>query len=157
MGLVPTMGALHSGHLALIQASRSQNPLTIATIYVNPTQFNNPVDLEKYPKTLEQDIRMLQEAGCDAVFCPDDHEMYGQPSLLKVEFGLMDKVMEVYQPEVIVLQCGADSLCGDRLGCFNLTLKGNTISICKFLVWKRFILFFFFFFFFLSPLHCSSC
>lgn len=94
IGLVPTMGALHSGHLSLIEASKSQNPLTIATIYVNPTQFNNPVDLEKYPKTLEQDIRMLQDAGCDAVFCPDDDEMYGQPSLLKVEFGLMDKVME---------------------------------------------------------------
>ena len=94
IGLVPTMGALHSGHLSLIQASKSQNPLTIASIYVNPTQFNNPVDLEKYPKTLEQDLIMLREAGCDAVFCPDDDEMYGQSSIIKVDFGSMDKVME---------------------------------------------------------------
>jgi pantoate--beta-alanine ligase len=94
IGLVPTMGALHSGHLSLIQASKSQNPLTIASIYVNPTQFNNPDDLKKYPKTLEQDLLMLDEAGCDAVFCPDDLEMYRQSPLMKVDFGAMDKVME---------------------------------------------------------------
>lgn len=94
IGLVPTMGALHSGHLSLIQASKSQNSLTIATIYVNPTQFNNPTDLEKYPKTLEQDLLLLEKAGCNAVFCPDDLEMYERPSLIKIDFGSMDKVME---------------------------------------------------------------
>ena len=88
------MGALHSGHLSLIQASKSQNSLTIATIYVNPTQFNNPADLEKYPKTLEQDLEMLRNAGCDVVFSPDDVEMYGKSSLIKFDFGYMDKVME---------------------------------------------------------------
>lgn len=94
LGLVPTMGALHPGHLSLIQASKSHNQLTIATIYVNPTQFNNPADLEKYPKTLDQDIVMLEKAACDAVFCPDDLEMYGQSSIIKLDFGSMDKVME---------------------------------------------------------------
>ena len=94
VGLVPTMGALHSGHLALVQASRQQNQLTVSSIYVNPTQFNNPADLEKYPRTFEKDIAMLGEAGCDAVFYPDNAEMYQQTSLVKFDFGHLDKVME---------------------------------------------------------------
>lgn len=94
IGLVPTMGALHSGHLSLVEASKRRNPVTIATIYVNPTQFNNPDDLKKYPKTLESDLNLLRNAGCDAVFCPDDIEMYGTSSIIKVDFGPMDKVME---------------------------------------------------------------
>jgi len=94
IGLVPTMGALHRGHISLIEASKSQNDVTVATIYVNPTQFNNPADLQKYPKTLAKDVEMLEKAGCDVVFCPDDHEMYGEKSLIKVEFGHLDKVME---------------------------------------------------------------
>jgi pantoate--beta-alanine ligase len=88
------MGALHPGHLTLIQTSRSQNSVSIATIYVNPTQFNNPDDLKKYPKTLEKDLSLLKNAGCDAVFCPDDGEMYAGSSLLTFDFGPMDKVME---------------------------------------------------------------
>jgi len=94
IGLVPTMGALHSGHLSLIQASKSHNSLTVATIYINPTQFNNPTDLEKYPKSMEQDLEMLRNAGCDVVFSPNDFEMYGNSSLIKFDFGSMDKVME---------------------------------------------------------------
>ena len=70
IGLVPTMGALHVGHISLIQTSKSQNVVTVATIYVNPTQFNNPTDLQKYPKTPEKDMEMLQKVGCDVVFCP---------------------------------------------------------------------------------------
>lgn len=94
IGLVPTMGALHSGHMSLIQASKSQNSITIASIYINPTQFNNAADLEKYPKTPEHDLEMLRNAGCDVLFTPNDLEMYENPSIIKVEFGTMDKVME---------------------------------------------------------------
>ncbi|NOT75037.1 MAG: pantoate--beta-alanine ligase [Cyclobacteriaceae bacterium] len=94
IGLVPTMGALHNGHLSLIKASRQVNRITVCSIYVNPVQFNNPADLEKYPRTLEADTKMLEEAGCDAVFCPSNQEMYDQPSTLKFDFGSLDKILE---------------------------------------------------------------
>lgn len=94
LGLVPTMGALHAGHLSLIQASKKENDTTICSIYVNPAQFNNPRDLEKYPRTLETDIQRLLEGGCDAVFCPDNSEMYPETSHLVFDFGLLDKILE---------------------------------------------------------------
>jgi pantoate--beta-alanine ligase len=94
IGLVPTMGALHNGHISLINASKTDNSVTIATIYVNPAQFNNASDLQKYPRTLDNDLQMLEKVGCDAVFCPDDAEMYGEPSLIRFDFGHLDKVME---------------------------------------------------------------
>jgi len=94
IGLVPTMGALHQGHISLIEASKSQNSVTVASIYINPTQFNNPRDLQKYPKTPEKDVEMLRKVGCDVVFCPDDEEMYEDAPLLKLDFGSLDKVME---------------------------------------------------------------
>jgi len=99
IGLVPTMGALHQGHISLIQTSRSRNDITVATIYVNPTQFNNPNDLKKYPKTPETDLEMLRGAGCNVVFSPDDEEMYAGKPLIKFDFGHLDKVMEgKYRP-----------------------------------------------------------
>jgi pantoate--beta-alanine ligase len=94
IGLVPTMGALHPGHVALIKASKAQNQLTVCSIYINPTQFNNAVDLQKYPRTLELDTALLEKTGCDVVFCPDNEEMYRQPSILSFDFGHLDKVME---------------------------------------------------------------
>jgi pantoate--beta-alanine ligase len=94
IGLVPTMGALHPGHLALIKASKEQNSLTVSSIYINPTQFNNPADLEKYPRTLEKDISLLSEAGCDVLFAPDNNEMYSQKPFLKFDFTHLDKIME---------------------------------------------------------------
>lgn len=94
IGLVPTMGALHAGHISLILASKKANAVTICTIYVNPAQFNNPTDLQKYPRTLERDVAMLEKVGCDAIFCPTDEEMYGEPPLIRFDFGNLDKVME---------------------------------------------------------------
>lgn len=76
IGFVPTMGALHNGHLSLIEASKKQNTLTLCSIFVNPTQFNESTDLEKYPRTPAQDIEMLAAAGCDIIFMPSADEIY---------------------------------------------------------------------------------
>src|SRR6478609_5433994 len=94
IGLVPTMGALHAGHLSLIKASKDENKLTICSIFVNPTQFNNPSDLEKYPRTLNSDLQLLEQTGCDIVFAPDRIEMYQNASNLKFDFGQLDKILE---------------------------------------------------------------
>lgn len=88
VGFVPTMGALHKGHLSLVDTARSQNDLVVASIFVNPTQFNNSNDLENYPKTLEEDLKMLSEAGCDYVFAPSVSEMY--PENVKSEMFSFD-------------------------------------------------------------------
>ncbi len=76
IGFVPTMGALHAGHISLIDTSKKSDCLTVASIFVNPTQFNNPDDFAKYPKTLDLDIEMLEVAGCDFLFLPTVEEMY---------------------------------------------------------------------------------
>jgi pantoate--beta-alanine ligase len=94
VGFVPTMGALHEGHIALIMKSIAENELTVCSIFVNPTQFNNLDDLKKYPRTLEQDYEMLQEAGCDIVFAPSAEEMYPASPSLKIDFGHLEHIME---------------------------------------------------------------
>ena len=95
IGFVATMGALHEGHLELIRNSQNENSTTICSIFVNPSQFNNPADLLKYPRTLESDIQKLEKVGCDALFCPEVETMYGaQQSFVKFDFGYLDKVME---------------------------------------------------------------
>ncbi|MEK9829482.1 MAG: pantoate--beta-alanine ligase [Schleiferiaceae bacterium] len=76
MGFVPTMGALHPGHLALVEQARSENDFVVASIYVNPTQFNNPADFAAYPLDLENDLRALESVGCDAVFLPEEAAIY---------------------------------------------------------------------------------
>lgn len=78
IALVPTMGALHKGHLSLIEIAQQQASIVVCSIFVNPTQFTDPKDLEKYPRPLEHDIKMLKEAGCNAVFMPSVTEMYPQ-------------------------------------------------------------------------------
>lgn len=95
-GFVPTMGALHAGHLALLQRSKRETDKTICSIFVNPTQFNDPADFSKYPITLEDDIRMLEMAGVDILFLPDVHEMYpeGTASLETYDLGRMDRLLE---------------------------------------------------------------
>jgi len=94
VGFVPTMGALHEGHIALIMKSIAENELTVCSIFVNPTQFNNTDDLKKYPRTLEQDCEMLQDAGCDVVFAPSAEEMYPTLPSLKLDFGYLEYIME---------------------------------------------------------------
>lgn len=99
VGFVPTMGALHQGHISLVKRSCRENDITACSIFVNPIQFNNPEDLEKYPRTPEGDLSMLDEAGCDMVFIPSAEEMYPEPVSEKYDFGTLEKVMEgKYRP-----------------------------------------------------------
>lgn len=76
LGFVPTMGALHRGHAALVERALTENDVVVASIFVNPTQFNDPRDLERYPRTFEADARLLESIGCHAVFYPSVREMY---------------------------------------------------------------------------------
>lgn len=94
VGLVPTMGALHGGHLNLIEQSTKQNELTVCSIFVNPAQFNNPEDLNNYPRRLQEDIDLLSNTGCDIVFIPDVEEVYPSMDVLKISFGKLENVLE---------------------------------------------------------------
>lgn len=94
VGFVPTMGALHEGHISLVKECREQNDVCIVSVFVNPTQFNNPADLEKYPRTIEHDIEILEEAGASIVFVPSVQEIYPEPDTREFDFGQLDKVME---------------------------------------------------------------
>ncbi len=88
IGFVPTMGALHKGHLELIKKSKEENPFTVCSIFVNPTQFNNQNDFIKYPKTIERDIELLQSLGCDLLFLPNVEEMYPEGASLHTQYPL---------------------------------------------------------------------
>src|SRR5690348_7823882 len=96
-GFVPTMGALHKGHLSLIEASKSANVVTVCSIFVNPTQFNDPKDFQNYPITLENDIYLLEKAGCDVLFLPAVSEIYPEGTKEKkpaYELGYLETVLE---------------------------------------------------------------
>src|SRR5262245_33189053 len=95
VGFVPTMGALHPGHISLIERSRKDNSKTVCSIFVNPAQFNDPRDFEKYPITLEQDIYMLDQADCDVLYLPPVEEIYpgGIPDE-KYELGYLETILE---------------------------------------------------------------
>ena len=97
IGFVPTMGALHDGHKALVKQSVAENDVTFVSIFVNPTQFNNLTDLEKYPRNLSKDASLLEKEGCDYIFAPSASEMYDTEELngcFDFDFEGLDKVME---------------------------------------------------------------
>jgi pantoate--beta-alanine ligase len=95
VGFVPTMGALHQGHLSLIHQSKSENDFTVCSIFVNPTQFNNPSDLANYPNRTEQDIELLTSIGCDALYLPDSMEdVYAFEQPFAINLGELTTVME---------------------------------------------------------------
>lgn len=94
IGLVPTMGALHKGHSSLVEKAAGDNDALVVTIFVNPTQFNDPADLEKYPGNLDKDLEMLQSMKVDIVFVPSVKEMYPGEDKRSFDLGNLDKVME---------------------------------------------------------------
>ena len=96
IGFVPTMGALHTGHISLVEMSKKGNPITVSSIFVNPTQFNDPRDFEKYPITIEKDIAMLEAAGCDVLFLPSVKEMYpdGMKPAMHYNLGYLETILE---------------------------------------------------------------
>ena len=94
IGLVPTMGALHQGHASLVKQCVADNDITIVSVFLNPTQFNDPKDLERYPRTFEEDCKILNEVGADIVFAPSPKEMYPTPDNRHFEFPPTSTVME---------------------------------------------------------------
>jgi pantoate--beta-alanine ligase len=94
IGFVPTMGALHAGHLSLIEAARSKTDVVVCSIFVNPTQFNDKKDLENYPRPIEEDLRKLREFKCDVLFLPEVNEMYNSSEFWKIELDNLDKILE---------------------------------------------------------------
>lgn len=94
VGLVPTMGALHEGHASLVRRSVKENDVTVVSIFLNPTQFNDPKDLERYPRTLESDCKLLEQCGAQIAFAPSVSEMYPEPDTRSFSYPPTDSVME---------------------------------------------------------------
>ena len=99
IGFVPTMGALHEGHLTLVRRCAAENDVCVVSIFVNPTQFNNKSDLENYPRTLDNDAKLLKEVNCSTIFAPAEKEIYPEPDARVFDFGQLGEVMEgKYRP-----------------------------------------------------------
>ena len=94
IGFVPTMGFLHRGHLSLINESLKKADFTIVSIFVNPTQFNNPIDFENYPLSLKEDLLILEQEEVDLVFCPDYKTLYNNEKPVEINLGKLDTVLE---------------------------------------------------------------
>ena len=94
IGFVPTMGALHLGHLSLVEQAGKENNIVVVSIFVNPTQFNDLSDLKRYPRTLQNDMKLLSVLKCDYIFSPDVSEIYPEPDTRKFNFGDLETVME---------------------------------------------------------------
>ncbi|MEE4286611.1 MAG: pantoate--beta-alanine ligase [Mariniphaga sp.] len=94
VGFVPTMGALHSGHISLVARAFSENKIVVVSIFVNPNQFNDLNDLKRYPRNLEADLKLLKPTGCNLVFAPEAKEIYPEPDIRKFKFGQLEQVME---------------------------------------------------------------
>jgi pantoate--beta-alanine ligase len=94
IGFVPTMGSLHAGHISLVNEALNEKQKVVVSIFVNPTQFNDPGDLERYPRNLDADLKLLENTGCHIVFAPDIKEVYPEPDTRKFSFGELETVME---------------------------------------------------------------
>ncbi|GAB3826969.1 pantoate--beta-alanine ligase [Hymenobacter jeollabukensis] len=94
IGFVPTMGALHEGHLQLVRTAAAENDVVVVSIFVNPTQFNNADDFKFYPRTLESDAALLQGTGATVIFAPSVEQMYPRTSVVRFDFGPLERVME---------------------------------------------------------------
>lgn len=94
IGFVPTMGALHKGHVSLIENSLKSTDITVSSIFVNPTQFNDKADLERYPRVIEKDAQMLEKAGCHVLFLPEVKEIYPKEDTRVFNFGFLDTILE---------------------------------------------------------------
>jgi pantoate--beta-alanine ligase len=94
IALVPTMGALHPGHVSLIKAAQQRAAFVVCSVFVNPTQFTDPKDLEKYPRPVDHDIKMLEDAGCDLVFMPAVTEMYPSTEAWHIDLGTAEFLLE---------------------------------------------------------------
>jgi pantoate--beta-alanine ligase len=94
VGFVPTMGALHRGHISLVEKCIAENDVSVVSIFVNPTQFNDKNDYQKYPRTMERDAELLGDAGVDFIFAPAEKEIYPETDNRQFDFGMLDKVME---------------------------------------------------------------
>ena len=94
IGLLPTMGALHEGHLSLAKRAKNENDVLICSVFVNPIQFNNQEDLEKYPRDLEGDLALLEGVNCDFVFAPSAEEVYAEKPEFTYNFGKLESVLE---------------------------------------------------------------
>lgn len=94
IGFVPTMGALHAGHISLVEKAVSETQIVIISIFVNPTQFNDKSDLEKYPRNLDADLKLLEKTGCHIIFVPKVEEIYPETDTRKFDFGPLETVME---------------------------------------------------------------
>lgn len=94
VGFVPTMGALHQGHMSLVKQAADDNSIVVVSVFVNPTQFNDVKDLERYPRTLSNDLTLLEGTGCTLVFAPNAKEVYPEPDTRKFNFGKLETVME---------------------------------------------------------------
>ena len=105
IGLVPTMGALHEGHASLVRRSVKENDITVVSVFLNPTQFNDKGDLERYPRTLDHDCTLMDECGADIVFAPSVKEMYPTPDTRKFEFPPVTTVMEGATPSRTLQRC----------------------------------------------------
>ena len=133
IGFVPTMGALHAGHLSLLAASKQANTITIASIFVNPAQFNDKKDFEKYPVTIEKDIELLAAAGCDALFLPSVDEMYpqGWQQPQPYELGYLETLLEgSYRPGHFQGVCRVMNRLMDLVGPGNLYMGQKDYQQC---------------------------
>jgi len=132
IGFVPTMGALHKGHLSLINKSKSVETLTVCSIFVNPTQFNNPDDFQKYPITIEEDIKLLEMNGCDILFLPSYSEIYPHDFLAKnYELGLIETSLEgAYRPRHFQGVCMVVEILLRIVDCDTLYLGQKDLQQC---------------------------